>query len=132
MIRTVSKNDLPACTALIRKSFQTVADEFSLTEENAPRHTAFATTTERLLYHFEQEKRPMYAYCDGDNILGYYSLLLLENRACELNNLCVSPAHRHQGIGEALLSHAFRTAENLGCTKLKIGIVEENTVLKQL
>ena len=73
----------------------------------------------------------MFVYCDGDNILGYYSLLLLDGQECELSNLCVSPACRHGGIGGALLTHAFQTAEALGCRKMKIGIVEENAVLKQ-
>ena len=73
----------------------------------------------------------MYAYYDGEQPVGYYSLLLLENHECELNNLCVAPYHRHRGIGETLLAHAVQTAETLGCTKIKIGIVEENAVLKQ-
>jgi len=131
MIRAVSKTELPACAALIRESFQTIADTFGLTRENAPRHTAFATTTERLLHHFEREQRPIYAYYDGEQPVGYYSLLLLENHECELNNLCVAPSHRHRGIGETLLAHAVQTAETLDCTKIKIGIVEENAVLKQ-
>lgn len=56
MIREVSKKDLEQCVSVIRSSFRTVADEFGFTEENAPRFTAFATTLERLLYHYEQEK----------------------------------------------------------------------------
>ena len=68
---------------------------------------------------------------DKGNILGYYSLLLQENNECELNNLCVLPSYRHNGVGERLLRSAFDEALKLGCTKINIGIVEENTVLKK-
>ena len=66
---------------------------------------------------------------DG-KIVGYYSLALQDNKECELNNLCVLPQFRHQGIGEKLLLHSFHTAKGLGCLKMNIGIVEENQVLK--
>ena len=50
MIREVFHEDIPACVQVIRKSHQTVADEFGLTPENAPRYVAFATDENRLLW----------------------------------------------------------------------------------
>ena len=44
MIREVKRDDIPVCVDIIRKSFETVADEFGFTIDNAPRFTAFATT----------------------------------------------------------------------------------------
>ena len=129
MIKEIQQTDLTDCVKVIRESFVTVAEEFGITEENAPRFTAFATTEERLNWHLNGEQRPMYGYVLDGNIVGYYSLLLLENSECELNNLAVLPAYRHDGIGARLLSHAFEKAEELGCTKMKLGIVEENRVL---
>ena len=73
----------------------------------------------------------MYAFHDDGNIVGYYSLLLQDNRECELNNLCVIPAYRHKGIGEALLKHAFSETTGLGCCKINIGIVEGNKRLRR-
>lgn len=131
MIRKVEKKDIGECVNVIRESFLTVANEFDFTAENAPRFTAFATTEERLEWQLYHENRPMYAYCDGERIVGYYSLLLQDNRECELNNLCVLPAYRHRGIGEKLLKHAYTVAEELHCAKINIGIVEENRVLRQ-
>lgn len=130
MIKPIEKKDIVECTKVIKESFQTVADEFGFTVENAPRFTAFATTEKRLEWHLNGEHRPMYAFYDGDSIVGYYSLLLQENHECELNNLCVLPIYRHKGIGEALLAHAFDVAKELNCTKMNIGIVEENKVLR--
>ncbi len=132
MIKEIEKNEIPECVNVIRKSFQTIADDFGFTIENAPRFTAFATTEERLLYQLENEPRFMAAYYDEENgkIIGYYSLVFLENSECELNNLCVLPEFRHKKIGAALLEDAFARAGKKECTKIKIGIVEENKVLR--
>ncbi len=73
----------------------------------------------------------MYAYTEGGSIAGYFSLLLLEGGGCELNNLCVLPEQRHRGVGSKLLGCAFETARGLGCSKMEIGIVEENAVLRR-
>ena len=131
MIKKVEEKDLAECVKLIRESFGTVADDFGFTVENAPGFTAFATTEDRLRRQLLEEHRPIYAFYEDDSIVGYYSLLLLDNQEIELNNLCVSPEHRHKGIGEELLKHAFEMAKELGCTKVNIGIVEENQVLRK-
>ena len=131
MIKAIGQEELAVCVDVIKESFRTVADEFGFTEENAPRFTAFATTQDRLRWHLNGEHRPMYAFYDNGVIVGYYSLLLQENHVCELNNLCVLPAYRHQKIGAQLLTHAFAAAKALGCVKMNIGIVEENQVLRK-
>ena len=131
MIQAVKDNDIKECVRVIKESFLTVANEFGFTVENAPRFTAFATTEQRLSWQFNDEKRPMYAFVIDNMIVGYYSLLLQKNGECELNNLCVLPRFRHQKIGEKLLFHSFETAKNLGCSKMNIGIVEENQILKK-
>jgi N-acetylglutamate synthase-like GNAT family acetyltransferase len=129
MIDEVKRSDVPDCVELIRESFATVARQFGITKENAPRFTAFATTEERLLRQFD-EHRPMYAFRENGRIIGYYSLFLKSAGECELNNLCVSPAHRHGGTGGALLNHAFLTAKALGFSRMDIGIIEENSILR--
>ena len=55
MIREVKREDIPECVGVIKRSFMTVAEQFGLTEQNAPRFTAFATTEERLLWQMENE-----------------------------------------------------------------------------
>ena len=132
MIRLMREEEIPVCVDLIRRSFGTVAEEFGFTEENAPRYTAFATTEERLNWHLHGEKRPMYVYeNEKGEIIGYYSLLFEENNACELNNLCVAPGHRHGKVGEALLLHSYEVAKAAGCVTMHIGIVEENVQLRK-
>ena len=131
MIKEIEKNDITECVEVIKESFLTVADEFGLTAENAPRFTAFAISEDRIRYQLENEQRLMIAYYDSGKIIGYYSLLVQGNNQCELNNLCVLPDHRHNGIGTALLNHVFDRAKKCGCERINIGIVEENTILRK-
>lgn len=95
-------------------------------------NTAFAITENKLYYQLDNEHRIMIAYYLYDGkIVGYYSLLLQEGNQCELNNLCVLPKNRHNDIGAALLNDAYIRANNKGCIKINIGIVEENRVLRK-
>lgn len=130
IIREVTRDDIPVCVDLIRKSFLTVAESYGITEENAPRFTAFATTSERL-YNQMDEGRPMYLYEEDGRIVGYYSLFIMDNNECELNNLAVLPDFRHKGIGKKLLEHSYDMARDMGCRKMLIGIVEENQPLRK-
>ena len=131
VIRYMSIEEIPECVYVTRESFKTVADDFGFTEQNAPRFTAFATDDERLCLQFENEHRPMFVYLVDKHIVGYYSLALQSDGVCELNNLCVLPEYRHNDIGKRLLENCFAQAKKLDCTKVKIGIVEENVVLRK-
>lgn len=128
MIKIVEKKDLNECAKLIRDSFATVAREFNITKQNAPRYAAFATTEEKLSEQYDNGRK-MYAYFDNDKIVGFFALEFYGNE-CELNNLCVSPEYRHRGIAKELLNHSFNVAKQNGTTKMNISIVEENKLLK--
>ena len=130
MIREVRREDIPACVRVIRNSHQTVADQFGLTAENAPRYVAFATDESRLLWHMDSEHRLMFLEEEEGIIRGYYSLLMKENNECELGNLSVLPEYRHRGIGTALLKHSLQTARKQNCRIMRLSIVEENTMLR--
>lgn len=131
MIKQITKENIPECARVIRESFLTVAKEFGFTAENAPRFTAFAVTEDRLLWQLESERRPMYAYWEGGKIVGYYSLSLVGDGVCELNNLCVLPDYRHNKIGERLLLDSFEKAKELGFGKMRLSIVEENRRMRK-
>ena len=131
MIRKVERADITECVRVIRDSFRTVADEFGFTKENASRFTAFAISEEWLLWQMEGEHRLMFADEENGIIRGYYSLKLSDSGECELSNLAVLPQYRHQGIGAKLLKHAMDTAREQHCKVINLGIVEENTVLRQ-
>ena len=131
MIREVRQEEISECVQVIRRSFQTVADEFGITPENAPRYVAFATDENRLLWQMFREHRLMFLDEEDGVIRGYYSLLMKDGGECELGSLSVLPEYRHRGIGTSLLKHSMDTARQQHCSVLNLSIVEENTVLRK-
>ena len=131
MIRQIEKNDIQDCINVIRESFMTVAKQFDITPDNAPAFTAYATDEAKILYWMDNQHRPMYGYYEDGKLVGYYNLYLPGNNECELGSLCVLPDKRHSGIGDALLNDSISRAKDLGCTVMKLSIVEENTVLRK-
>ena len=131
MIREMKREEIPVCVEIIRKSFQTVADEFGFTKENSPYFVAFSACDERLIKQLDEQHRPMFVYEKDGVLCGYYNLLMQENNECELGSLSVLPEYRHRGIGGRLLQHAAETAREQDCGVMNLGIVEENTVLRE-
>ena len=72
----------------------------------------------------------MFALCHEEKIIGYMSLSKEGDGAFELHNLAVLPEFRHIGYGKILLDYAKDKVKSLGGSKIKIGIIEESTVLK--
>lgn len=128
MVRKIEKHEIDECANVIRTSFATVAKEFNLTRENCPTHTSFIEN-EKLYFQFEKGC-PMFCYEKGDKIIGYFSLVPQGDSSIELNNLSVLPEYRHCGIGKEMVMFAAKTAKQMKAVKLKIGIVEESTQLK--
>lgn len=129
IIKVNSKGQLDICLHIIHKSFQTVADELNLTRETCPSHTAFITI-EKLISQFENNT-PMFLYQYNERFVGYFSLSINDD-SFELNNLAVLPEYRHLGIGKELVDYVFAYSKNtIGASKISIGIVEENLVLKE-
>ena len=127
-ICAVKQNELSECLEVIHQSFRTVAEQFGLTRENCPKHTSFIP-----LSFLETQKKwgwHMYALYVDEKIVGYMSLSKESDDAFELHNLAVLPAYRHKGFGKLLLDYAKTALKSFGGSVIKIGIIEENTVLK--
>ena len=130
MIRKLTEKDFDEAINVICTSFLTVAEEFNITKDNAPAFTAFATDKNKLRTWMFEQNRPMYGYFDDGKMIGYYNLMI-KDKECELGSLSVLPEYRHGGIGGRLLKHAIDTAREQHCEVMNLGIVEENTVLRQ-
>lgn len=129
MIKQVeNKEQLNICLEIIRSSFITVAEEFGLTENNCPSHTAFMTI-DKLQKQFD-DGRPMFLFYQDAVPIGYFSLAKCSDEEWELNNLAVLPEYRHLGIGKAMVDYAVTMVKNYGGNKISIGIIEENAKLK--
>lgn len=101
----------------------------NLTKDNCPSHTAFIPI-DKLVLQFDNGTA-MFLYQYNGNFIGYFSLSV-NNDSVELNNLAVLPEYRHLGIGKELIDYAITYSKNiLVANKIKIGIVEENTILKE-
>lgn len=123
-----SKEQLNTCLDIIHRSFITVAKDFDLTEENCPNHTAFMSI-EKLVRQYEIGTN-MFLYQHYEKYVGYFSLVN-NGESVELNNLSVLPEYRHLGIGKEMVKYAKDYAyNNTEANKIKIGIIEENTILK--
>lgn len=128
IIQVKNKEQLNICLDIIRSSFLTVAEEFCLTENNCPSHTAFMTI-DKLQKQFD-DGRPIFLFYQDGIPVGYFSLLKCRDEEWELNNLAVLPSYRHLGIGKAMVDYAVATVKNYGGPKISIRIIEENTLLK--
>lgn len=129
LIRKAELKDLEKCAEVIRNSFSTVAEEFNITKENAPKYVAYSITSDKLAEQFSNG-RLMYVCEKDNNIIGFFSLDIF-NDECELNNFCVLPEYRHKCIGKSMLDFAISLAVKKNVKKIRLSIVEENTVLAE-
>jgi ribosomal protein S18 acetylase RimI-like enzyme len=128
--RVEDPDQLEVCVFIIQQSFKTVAQEFHLTKENCPGHTSFMTI-EKIKKQFDA-KRLMFLYVTGNKYVGYFSLNKRGEKSYELDNLAVLPNYRNLGIGKAMVQYAKKfVSDTYNGNQLKIGIIEENIVLKE-
>jgi ribosomal protein S18 acetylase RimI-like enzyme len=124
--------DAENIAALVRRSFDTVAKEFGLTPENSPSNPAF-TTASTLVDRLAKPNCFCFAAYRQGAPAGFVGLMPAGNGdggAYEITRLAVLPEHRHLGLGKALLDTASRKARELGAVKVVIGIINDNSVLK--
>jgi ribosomal protein S18 acetylase RimI-like enzyme len=127
-IRRASEKDLDECIWVIREAFSTVTTEFNITQENCPTNRAFIEKV-HLLEDFEKGNL-MYVLAADQRIVGFMQLKYDQERSYELKNMAVLPGKRHMGYGKALLDFAKAQVLELGGSVIEIGIIEENTILK--
>lgn len=130
MILPVSKKeDLQECLEVIHRSFRTVADEFGLTTNNCPKHTSFLP-----IYYLTTQMDwgwHMFGLYHEGKMIGYMSLSKEGDTTYELHHLAVLPEYRHNVYGKSLLDHGKATVKALGGNTIRIGIIEESSVLKK-
>jgi len=116
---------------VITASVLTVAREFNLTEENAPSNPAFLTYG--ALEDSMRNGLAMYGYFDGSTLAGCVGIEASrkEPGAFYIERLAVLPEQRHRGLGRKLLDCACSEIRRRGGSAAAIGIINENTVLKE-
>ena len=128
IVKVNSKEQLNVCLDIIHRSFITVADEFNLTKENCPNHTAFISI-DKLNKQYDSGA-DMFLNNHNGAYVGYFSLVD-NGESVELNNLSVLPKYRHLEIGKEMVEYAKDyVTNNTAAKRITIGIIEDNTVLK--
>lgn len=127
LIQPAEPEELQECLHVIHSAFGTVAKEFGLTKDNCATNGAFMPP-ERLQKDFDCGKQ-MFALHDG-RIVGFMQLSKESEHSFELEKLAVLPEYRHKGYGSMLLDFAKEQAVTQCADTITIGIIEENTRLK--
>jgi len=127
-IQPLNAQNLHKYADVIRRSFATVAQDFGWTRDNCPGHTSFITN-ERLASKIKDGYYP-FGLCISEKIIGFVSLTDMGGGVYEMNDVSVLPNYRHFGYGKELLDFSKAKVKELRGSKITIGIVEENVVLK--
>jgi GNAT superfamily N-acetyltransferase len=125
-IREISEPQIESAAKDIRGSFASLAKQFNITPETCPGASNFITA-EHLKEHFE---RGLMMFGLGDPLIGFAALEMKTDTVYKIRYLSVLPEHRHKGYGKKLLSYCINKVIKLNGSKIEIGIIEENTVLK--
>ncbi len=127
MIKRIN-GELEECTGVIRAAFITVADEFKLTKENAPTNPAFLGTD--ALEKIRDNGAAMFGAYKDESCIGFVAALKANEGTFYMERLAVLPEFRHGGIGRRLMDTVFEYVTDNGGKKISIGIINENTKLK--
>lgn len=122
--------ELIDCVQLIRAAYGTVANEFNLTEANAPTNPAFITIDR--LKEYLKKKVKLFGLFANNVLVGCVAVESSNDKNIYyIERLAVNPNHRHHKYGDRLLNHAFDyIKENTG-TIASIGLMDNNTKLKE-
>lgn len=132
LIRKIDKtNDVHAAANVLRHANATVAADLGFTQENAPSNPAFINadtlrkqiTVDRAFYVLEKE----------NIIIGTvaFEKSLKEKDTFYIERLAILPEHRHYGYGKMLMKFAMEQVRKERGTRVSIGIINENTILKE-
>lgn len=128
IIREIHPDDFIKSAEVIRRSFQTVADEFGFTIENNPSNGAFITP-DRLMEDHARGVKMFGLYMDQQQV-GFVAAEKKDDRLYYLEKLSVVPQYRHHGFGKLLIDHVRDEVRKAGGTEISIGIINENAQLK--
>ncbi len=128
-IRPANADDIQTLVSLLRRACATVASRFGLTEENCPKSPAFYTE-DRVEADLERGVQ-YYIIEDDAEARGCVALEKAKPGVGYLERLAVLPEHRSKGYGSALIRHVFAQAQAIGLRRIGIGIISEDTELKE-
>ncbi len=129
MIRDATAQDAELLARIIRESYRDVAERFSLTPQNCPKHPSNCTTDWIAADHARGVRYFILAADGGPG--GCVALEAPSADLCYLERLAVVPEKRRQGYGRTLVLHALSCAKASGADRVSIGIIADHIELKR-
>ena len=129
MIKEAKLNDREVLVNLIRDSFRDVAHRFSLTKDNCPKHPSNCASS-WIESDIARGVQYFILYVD-ENPIGCVAIEMPSADVCYLERLSVLPEMRGKHFGIRLVQHALEYAASKGAGKVSIGIIDEQTELKE-
>ena len=127
-IREADRGDVPLLSGLIRDSFQDVAERFSLTPENCPKHPS--NCTDDWIEKDFARGVTYYILEHSGTPRGCVALERASPDLCYLERLAILRQNRRKGFGGKLVDHVLAEARASGTQQISIGIISEQTELK--
>lgn len=127
-IREITKDELPQCVEVIRKSYETEAMAFGITEMNCPNHASFITL-DQLLLSTEWGLRYYGAFKD-DEMIACFALEKKSDKEYELQYFAVTPDNRNSGVGAKCLEFAKNEVNRMGGTTINAGAIHQSVMIR--
>lgn len=102
-ILRLAEPNLPEAAAVIRQSFSTVVEKYSLNRAEWPTHPGFMDTDGLTKFYYS---RQMYGLFEGTTMIGYMALSEYNDSTLQLWHLCILPHRRDFGLGRLMVDHA--------------------------
>jgi GNAT superfamily N-acetyltransferase len=122
--------DISKLSGIIRHAYKDVAQRFSLTPENCPKHPSNCTDEwvqsdlDRGVIYYVLER--------NQDICGCTAMEKAGPDICYLERLSILPKYRRKGLGSMLVHHIFQEAQALGVSNVGIGIISQQHELKKM
>ena len=124
------EHEIEKLLSVIRASFLTVAQEFNLTQANAPTNAAFLTM--EALKESIAHALDFYVAKERGDIIGCVGIQPGKHKGdYYIERLAVLPKYRHHGVGTKLLAAAILEIRHRNAKRISIGIINENRPLKE-
>jgi len=121
-------NDSNTITSILNKAFITVAHQFNITKENAPRFPAFINSD--IIDGNIKNGLKMYGYKNDEEIVGCVGYSYYKDEIYFIERLATIPEYRHLGIGKKLMEFAESKIFDKGGKIAEIHVVDKNNELR--
>lgn len=123
-----TEKELTDSINVIRKSFATVAKQFSLTRDNAPTNPAFIEI--RHLQKMQKKGIAMFGvFCEAIQI-GFVAIEKNEANDFYMERLAVLPEYRYKGYGRRIIEYVTEYVADQGGQTMLISVIGDHEILK--